>query len=301
MIDTLNFHHLRYFWVAAREGGITQAGKLLRLSHPTLSAQIHMLEDFVGQKLFEKSGRRLVLTPTGELFYRYADEIFSLGREMLDAAEGKSVGQSVRLNVGISDVVPKLIVRRLLQPALHLSESVRLVCYEDRFDRLLADLALHSLDLVISDAPIPPGASIRGYAHLLGECGVTFFAAPAIARNLKGKFPKSLDGAPILLPLENLPLRRSLNQWFDSTGVRPKVTGEFEDSALLKVFGGDGLGVFPGPSVIAKEIEEQYGVKRIGRTDAVRERFYAISSERRLKNPAVVAISDAARTEMFGG
>jgi LysR family transcriptional activator of nhaA len=298
-MESVNYHHLRYFWVVAREGGLVAAGKVLRLSHPTLSAQIHALEDQLGEKLFTKVGRKLALTETGTVVFRYADEIFTLGRELLDTVKGRSTGQSLRLEVGIADVVPKLVVRRLLQPALTLPEPVRLVCYEESYERLLANLALHRLDVVISDAPVPAGSSVRAYSHLLGETGVSFFGTKELVKTYKRGFPGSLNGAPVLLPLENLTLRRSLNQWFDRNDLKPRVVAEFEDTALLKVFGGDGFGVFPAPTVVESEVMAQYGVQLLGRAPEVRERFYAISVERRLKHPAVLAISSAARHELF--
>jgi LysR family transcriptional activator of nhaA len=298
-MEWLNYHHLLYFWMVAREGGLVAAGKVLRLSHPTLSAQIHELENHLGEKLFTKVGRRLVLTEMGRVVYRYAEEIFSLGREMVDTVHGRSSGQPLRLDVGVADVVPKLIVRRLLQPALSLPGPLRLVCHESSYDKLLADLALHTLDIVISDAPVPPGSSVRAFNHLLGETSVTFFGTRLLAVKHRRAFPESLDGAPVLLPLESMPLRRSLNQWFDRNGIRPRVVAEFEDSALLKVFGGDGVGLFPAPTVLEEELARQYRVQPVGRVNEVRERFYAISVERRLKNPAVVAISEAARHELF--
>jgi len=299
-MEWLNYHHLHYFWVVAREGGLVPAGKVLRVSHPTLSAQIHALEENLGEKLFSKVGRRLVLTERGRVVFRYADEIFTLGREMVDSIKGRGDSHALRLDVGIADVVPKLVVRRLLQPALALAEPVHLVCHEDSFENLLADLALHSLDIVISDAPVPSGSNVRAYHHLLGETGVAFFAARSLADAHAKGFPGSLDGAPFLLPMENLSLRRYLNVWFDRHGIRPRIVAEFEDSALLKQFGADGVGIFPAPQVIEKEVCAQYGVEILGRADGVRERFYAISSERKLKHPAVLAISDAARHEIFG-
>lgn len=298
-MEWLNYHHLRYFWTVAREGSLVAAGKVLRLSHPTLSAQIHALEDQLGEKLFVRVGRRLALTEMGRVVYRYAEEIFSLGREMVDTVKGRASGQPLRLAVGIADVVPKLVVRRLLQPALSLAEPVRLVCYEDAYEKLLADLALHTLDIVISDAPVPPGSSVRAFNHLLGETGVSFFGTKSLASSYRRGFPKSLNGAPLLLPLESMTLRRSLNQWFDRHDVKPKVVAEFEDSALLKVFGADGVGIFPAPTVMETDVSRQHGVQVLGRAPDVQERFYAISVERKLKNPAVVAISDAARHETF--
>jgi LysR family transcriptional activator of nhaA len=297
-LDWLNYHHLLYFWVVAKEGGLQPAGKVLGLTHSTLSAQIHALEDRLGEKLLAKSGRKLALTESGRIVFRYAEEIFGLGRELLSAIKGRSGSRKPRLDVGIVDVVPKIVVRRLLQPALELDEPVLLACHEDSLDRLLADLSLHSLDLVISDSPLPSGSSVRAFNHLLGETGITFFGTRALQRH-GDDFPRRLDGAPMLLPLENVALRRSLNQWFNGHGISPRVVAEFEDSALMKVFGGDGVGVFPSPTVVEREIVEQYGVRVLGRADDVRERFYAISAERRLKHPAVVAISEAARDDLF--
>jgi LysR family transcriptional regulator, transcriptional activator of nhaA len=298
-MEWLNYHHLLYFWVVAREGGLAPAGRVLRLSHPTLSAQIHALEESLGEKLFTKVGRRLVLTDTGRVVYRYAEEIFTLGRELKDTVRGRATGKPLRLNVGIVDALPKLVVRRLLQPALALEHPVRMVCREDSFEGLLADLSLHSLDLVISDAPVPSGSSVRAFHHLLGETGVSFFATKAVANAHRRGYPQSLDGAPMLLPLEILPLRRALNAWFARRDIKPHVVAEFEDSALMNVFGADGTGVFPAPTVIEAEIVSQYGVQVIGRTDEVTERFYAVSVERRLKNAAAVAVLEAARHEMF--
>ena len=299
IMEWLNYHHLLYFWVVAREGGLVPAGRVLRLSHPTLSAQIHALEERLGQKLFTKVGRKLQLTETGHLVYRYAQEIFTTGREMLDAVRGVDVGSPLRLVLGVVDVVPKLVVKQLLEPALKLPEPVRLVCHEDTYEQLLAELALHRLDLVISDAPVPAGSSVRAYNHLLGETTVSWFGTPSLAAAHRRGFPKSLDGAPVLLPLEGSVLRRALNQWFDARRVRPKVIAELEDSALLKVFGAEGLGLFPAPTVMTKEVIAQYRVVKLATVDEVQEQFWAISMERRLENKAVVAIRDAAREGMF--
>lgn len=298
-MEWLNYHHLLYFWAVAREGSLVAAGRLLRLSHPTISAQIHALEGHLGDKLFVRVGRRLALTEMGRVVYRYAEEIFSLGREMVDSVKGRSRGQPLRLVVGIADVVPKLVVRRLLQPALSLPAPVRLVCYEGAYDKLLADLALHTLDIVISDAPVPAGSSIRAFNHLLGETGISFFGTKALVRTYGPGFPRSLDGAPVLLPIEHLTRRRSLNQWFDRHDIKPRVVAEFEDSALMNVFGADGVGIFPAPTVMEAEVRRQNGVHLLGHVPEVRERFYAISIERKLKNPAIVAISEAARHELF--
>lgn len=298
-MEWINYHHLLYFWVVAREGGLVPAGRVLRLSHPTLSAQIHALEDQLGEKLFTKVGRKLALTEVGRVVYRYAEEIFTLGREMVDAVKGRTTGKPLRLEVGIADVVPKLVVRRLLQPALGLPEPVRLVCREGTNEQLLADLSVHTLDIVISDAPVPPGSTVRAFHHLLGETGVSFFGVKRLAEAHRRGFPRSLDGAPMLLPLESLNLRRALDHWFARHDLRPHIAGEFEDSALLNVFGADGAGIFVAPSAVEQEVMREHGVHLVGRTDQVRERYYAVSVERRLKHPAVVAISHAARHEMF--
>jgi LysR family transcriptional activator of nhaA len=298
-MEWLNYHHLLYFWIVAREGGLVPAGKVLRLSHPTLSAQIHALEDRLGEKLLVKQGRRLALTEMGRTVYRYAEEIFTVGRELMEAVKGRAKGQPLRLDVGVADSVSKLVVRRLLQPALELPEPVRLVCHEDAHENLLVRLASHELDLVIADAPVSPGSPVRAFNHLLGETSVSLFGTKDLARTYRRGFPKSLDNAPMLLPLENLTLRRALDQWFSHLGIKPRVVAEFEDGALLKVFGHDGVGIFPAPTVIEKEVMRQDGVVRLGLVEGVRERYYAISVERRLKHPAIVAITETARADLF--
>ena len=299
-MEWLNYHHLLYFWVVACHGSVTRAAAELRLAQPTVSTQLRTLEEVLGEKLFARTGRRLVLTDVGRLVFRYADEIFGLGRELLETVKGRPTGQPMRLTVGIADAVPKLIAYRLLRPALTGAEPVRIICREDKPDRLLAQLAAHGLDLVLSDAPIGPTTKVRAFNHLLGECGVTFFATPALARTCRRGFPRSLGGAPMLLPTDNTALRRSLDDWFESEDIRPRVASEFEDSALLMAFGQAGMGLFPAPSAIERQVRSQYGVVVVGRLDTVRERFYAISGERRLKHPAVVAISEAARQRVFG-
>ena len=299
-MEWLNYHHLLYFWVVACHGSVTRAAAELRLAQSTVSTQLRTLEEVLGEKLFARTGRRLVLTDVGRLVFRYADEIFGLGRELLETVKGRPTGQPMRLTVGIADAVPKLIAYRLLRPALTGAEPVRIICREDKPDRLLAQLAVHGLDLVLSDAPIGPTTKVRAFNHLLGECGVTFFATPALARTCRRGFPRSLGGAPMLLPTDNTALRRSLDDWFESEDIRPRVASEFEDSALLMAFGQAGMGLFPAPSAIERQVRSQYGVVVVGRLDTVRERFYAISGERRLKHPAVVAISEAARQRVFG-
>lgn len=298
-MDWLNYHHLLYFWMVAREGTIARASKELRLAQPTISGQIRTLEESLGEKLFSRVGRNLVLTDVGHMVYRHADEIFAIGRELMDTLKGRPSGRPLRLHVGIADVVPKLISHRLLRPAVELEEPVQIVCKEDKTARLLAELSVQGLDMVLADEPIGGSVKVKAYNHLLGECGVTFFAVHELARKHRRAFPHSLDDAPMLMPTENTTLRRNLDHWFESVGVRPHIVAEFEDSALLKVFGQEGVGIFAGPSAIADEICQRYGLRTIGETNEVVERFYAITVERRIKNPAVVAISEAARGELF--
>lgn len=296
----INYHHLLYFWMVAKEGSIAAAAKRLRLSQPTISTQIRTLESSLGLELFDRSGRRLELTETGRTAYRYAEEIFNLGREMVDVLHERPTGKPMRMVVGVTYVVPKLIAYRLIAPALSLEDGLHLTCQENRFEHLLGQLARHELDLVISDVPIGPTVSIKAFNHLLGTCGVTFFAAPALAERYTENFPFCLDRAPFLLPMLGSSVRRELDRWFDKHDLRPEIVGEFDDSALLKVFGMRGVGVFAGPSAIEREITHQYGVVPIGQTNEISERFYAITIERRLKHPGVVAISEAARSTLFG-
>jgi LysR family transcriptional activator of nhaA len=298
-MDWLNYHHLYYFWTVARHGSIANACVELRLSPPTLSTQIRQLEASLGEPLFVRERRRLVLTDVGRTVQGYADEIFSRGREMVDTVKSRQ-SPSLRLVVGVSDVLPKLVAWRLLQPALAVPGEVRVVCREDRHDRLLAALAVHDLDVVLSDAPATAAIGVRAFNHALGECGVSFFAAPTLAATLRGRLPLCLDGAPILLPTDVSASRLLLDGWFERHGVRPRVVGEFDDGALLTTFGQAGAGVFTAPSVIESEVTRQHSVRVIGRTTEIRERFYAISADRRLKHPAVVALTSAARHAMFG-
>ena len=299
-MEWLNYHHLLYFWTVVREGGVSAASKALRLRQPTVTGQLRALESALGEKLFDRVGRKLVLTEVGSYVFRYADEIFTLGRELQEGLKGRATAPKLqRVAVGIVEVVPKLIAHRLLEPALRLGDEVRLVCTEDRAEKLLAELSMHELDLVLSDSPVPPTSTVRAYNHLLGECGVTLFAAPKLAAALRRGFPRSLDGAPLLLPPESTAMRRSLTQWWEAKELRPRIRGEFQDGALMKAFGQAGEGVFPGPSVIEKEIRAQFGVEVVGRLPDVREQYYAITVERRMKNAAALAIAEAARNELF--
>lgn len=294
-MDWLNYHHLHYFWVVAREGGVTRASEVLHLSQPTVSGQIRELEKAMKAPLFAKRGRGLVLTETGQAVFRYADDIFALGRELMDTVSGRPVGQPLRLRVGVVDVMPKLIAHLLIESALRLPESVRVVCSEGKLDRLAAELSIHNLDVILSDSTLSPAVKAKVYTHLLGECGVVVVGVPKLVAAYTSGFPKSLDGAPFLLPSEGTSLRRSLDQWFEKHNIRPAIRGEFEDSALLKTFGRSGEGLFAIPSAVESDIQQHYGVERVGIADGVRERFYAISVERKLKHPAVVAISEKAQ------
>jgi LysR family transcriptional regulator, transcriptional activator of nhaA len=294
-MEWLNYHHLLYFWQVAREGSLGRACARLLLAPSTVSKQIHQLEEALGHPLFVKSGRRLTLTESGRVSFRYAEEIFGLGRELQSTLQERPVGRPMRLSVGIADVVPKLIAQRVLQSAGSPGDPVRLVCREDKPDRLAAELVLLNLDVILTDAPASHQVNPKAFSHLLGDYGVTLFARPAMAARLRAGFPRSLEGAPMLLPTENTMLRRSLDVWLDAEGLRPNVMGEFEDSALLMVFGQRGAGVFPAPTPIAREVERQYKVAAIGEVPGVRERLYAISVQRRIDHPAVGAICDAAR------
>ncbi len=287
-MEWLNYHHLYYFWTVARTGSIAAASKDLRLAPPTISNQIRKLEDNLGEELLRRSGRKLVLTDMGRIAMRYADEIFSLGQEFTSTMKERPTGRPLRFCVGIVDVLPKPIAFRLLEPALRLHIPLHLICREDRPDHLLADLAVHDLDLVLSDAPASPVGNVRAFNHLLAECGVSFFA-PARMAALKNRFPRSLDGSPFLLPLDNTALRRDLDQWFHSRKLRPNVVGEFADFALLRVFAEKGFGAFGVPTFM-QESMGRYGFIKVGATDDISVRFYAISVERQLHHPAVAAV-----------
>jgi len=298
-MNWLNYHHLLYFWTVAREGSLTAGSRRLHLTPQTVSTQLRTLEAALGEELFNRSGRQLVLTEVGQLVYRYANEIFKLGRELTDTLQGRPAGRSLRLLIGVADVLPKLVAYRLIEPALRGEEDLRISCVENTSENLLARLAVHELDVILSDAPVPPGLSVRAFSHLLGECGVTFMAAAPLITTLRNGFPQSLDGAPFLLPAEGTTLRRSLEDWFDIVGIRPVVVGEFEDSALLKVFGQAGTGVFAVPSIVAADARRQYKVRKLGEPPEIVERWYAISVERKVQHPAVVAICHAARSHLF--
>lgn len=296
-MEWLNYHHLLYFWTVARTGSIARASDELRLSQPTISNQIKTLESTLGVKLFERQGRRLALTDVGQTTMRYADEIFRTGRELQLALKGMPTGERTRLVVGVTDVIPKVVAERLLAPALKV-ERLQLVCREGPPPQLLAALALHEVDVVLSDQPAAENVKVRAYSHRLGDCGLSVLAAPALA-SLKRKFPASLEGAPLLLPAEGTMLRRNLERWLDAKALRPVVAGEFDDTALMTAFGSRGLGAFVVPSVIEAEACRQWDVQLVGRIDDLREAYYAITVERRLRHPAVLAIAEAARDGTF--
>jgi LysR family transcriptional activator of nhaA len=298
-MEWMNYHHLLYFWTVVRMGSIAEASRELRVSSPAISVQLHSLEESFGDKLLKRSGRTLVLTEMGRIVFSYAEDIFSLGRELMDTVRNRPTGRPMRVDIGVVDVLPKLIAQWLITPALHLVEPVRIVCREATSDLLIARLATLELDVVLSDAPLNPNLKVRAYNHLLGETGITFVGTAKLASQCKGGFPRSLDRVPMLLPTENMDIRRSLDQWFETLKIRPDVVGEFEDYALLRAFGQTGAGVFPVPSVFEKQLKQQDALRRIGRTNDVQARFYAISAERKLKHPAVVAICETARRELF--
>ena len=298
-MEWLNYHHLFYFWTVARAGTIAKASEELRLAQPTISNQLKTLEGSLGVKLLERQGRRLVLTDAGRTVLRYADDIFRTGHELQRAVKGLPTGQRLRLVAGVVDVIPKRMAALLLQPAVDAHEDLTLVCREGPLPQLLAALALHELDVVLADVPASEDVKVKAFNHRLGDCGTSFFGAARHAQLRKG-FPRSLQGAPVLLPAPGTALRKSLDAWFAAADVRPELAGEFDDSALMKVFGARGLGVFPAPRVLEDEIRTQYGVQVIGRAEDVRESFYAITVERRLRHPAVVALAETARDAVFG-
>lgn len=291
----INLKHLHYFWVVAKQGGVARASEMLHLTPQTISGQINLLEDKLGQALFTRSGRNLELTETGRLALSYAEEIFALSSELEQNMRNPAGDRPMQFRVGTADVVPKTIAYRLLSPILEMPESTRILCRENSLEQLLADLALHRVDMVLADGPIPPGIDVRGFNHPLGECGVSFFGKAEIIDDLLDEFPHSLDGAPLLIPSDINRVHDRLLGWLEGLRVYPRIVGEFDDSALMKVFGQAGVGIFVAPTAIAEEVENHYGVRQLGQTDAVREQFFAISVERRISHPAVSIITEAAR------
>lgn len=298
---SLNFKHLRYFWMVAKTGSIARAAEQLHLAPQSISGQLSEFEDVLGVELFRRAGRTLELTDAGRRIVSYAEEIFSIGDELLEVLRDQTTIKSVPFRVGIADSVPKWVAYRLVEPALQLKEPVRLICREGRLASLLAELAVHRLDMIIADRPMPTNLNVRGYSHLLGESGQAVFATAALAKTLKGSFPAMLHKQPMLLPGEDSAVRSKLIQWLDANDLRPHIVGEFDDSALMKAFGQAGAGLFVAPCAIAERICEQYQVLEVGRIDTVVEQIYAITTERRITHPAIVAIRDVARASVFGG
>ena len=300
-MEWLNYHHLYYFWMVARAGSISKASQELRVSPPAICAQLRSLEGSLGEKLLARSRRGLRPTDVGCIVLTYADEIFSLGRELVSTLKGRPEGRPLRLVVGVVDGFPKTIARWLIEPALRDRESVCIVCREGSSDQLISQLATHELDVVLSDAPSNPTFELSSHSHFLGECGTSFMATVGVAKTLKNRFPRSLDAAPLLVPTENLAVRRTLDSWLNSQKIHPVIRGEFQDYALLKAFGEGGRGVFPAPSVIEGELKQQKELKSIGRTDDVRYLFYAISLDRKVKHPYVLRLCNTACKRLSPG
>jgi len=295
----VNYKHLHYFWMVAKEGGIARASERLHITPQTISGQISLLEAHFGADLFTKVGRNIELTETGRSVLSFANEIFSLGSELEQMMHHLPEDRPQQFRVGVVDVVPKSIAHRILLPALKMSDSIRMVCREADLDTLLAELSVHRLDLVLADRPIPPTVSTRGFSHKLGECSVSFFATEQLQKQLTGDFPNNLNGAPILLPSRGNQLRADIDQWLDNNRIHPRIVGEFDDSALMKAFGQEGAGIFLAPSAIEDEVMHQYNVKSIGQSHEVKESFYAISVERKIINPIVSAVMESANNSLF--
>jgi LysR family transcriptional activator of nhaA len=294
-MDWVNFHHLRYFWAVAREGGLRRAAEKLHVSAPSISAQIRELEESLGERLFRRVGRANVLTDAGQVALRYADEIFNLGQELANAVRQRPTAKALRLHVGVADSFPKLITHQILQPVFTMAQPVRVICREGKLDDLLGQLIAHRLDVVLADEAASGAQKVRVYNHRLGECGITFCAAAALAPRLRRGFPRSLHEAPALLPAESTGLRRSLEKWFQTIGVVPRVVAEFEDLSLMKVMASDGKGFIPVPSAVMEDAAERFSLRIIGTTQKCKEEFFAITVERRIHHPAVAHLTQAAR------
>lgn len=298
-MGALNYKHLHYFWAVAKAGSVTRASERLHLTPQTISGQLSLFEEVLGEALFNRNGRQFELTEAGRMVLSYADEIFSLGQELEEILHHRPSDRPLQFRVGVTDAVPKIVAYQLLEPAMQVEQTPRIICREGKVADLLAELAVHRLDIVIADSPMPRSVDVRGFSHLLGECGLTFFATAELARRLSGPFPQCLDGAPMLLPGADVAVRSRLTRWFRDHQIRPRITGEFDDGALMTAFGQAGVGCFAAPTAIAQHVMRQYEVASIGATEEVVEQFYAISVERKLTHPAVVAISRAAQQELF--
>jgi LysR family transcriptional activator of nhaA len=298
-VEYLNFHHLRYFWTVARKGGVRKAAEALHVSQPSISAQLGLLEQGLGEKLFKRSGRNLVLTETGHLVLSYADEIFSAGRELMNAVKQRPGKRAIRLSIGITDALSKLITFEILKAAFDYTHPVHVICREGEIGPLVHQLQAHRLDIVLADEPASSALNAKTFNHRLGRSGVTFCAMPPLAAKLRRRFPQSLDGAPALLPSENMGMRRALETWFDAQGIRPQVIGEFEDSALMEVCSSGGRGFTVVHTVVDRAALKHYGLRVIAKVDECGSDFYAITAERRLKHPAAAAITEHAYSHLF--
>jgi len=299
-VEFLNYHHLRYFWVVAKEGGLRKAAEKLHVSQPTISAQIAALEGVLGEKLFRRGGRALALTEAGEQVFIYAEEIFSIGQDLLNSIKQRPTSRPLRLRLGVADTLPKLVTYRIIEPIFRLPKPVQVSCWETSVSDMLVELASYRLDLVLADEPASSGVTTNVFNHFLGESGVTFCAEPRLAAKLRRGFPLSLHGAPALLPMSNTGLRRSLEKWFHGLSVRPRLVGEFYDPAFVNVLALHGLGFMAVPTIVAKEIVTRFGFRAIGRTDDCKQQFYAITPERKLTHPAVTAITSKAKEALSG-
>jgi LysR family transcriptional regulator, transcriptional activator of nhaA len=297
---TINFKHLRYFWAVAKSGSIIRASINLHVTPQSISSQLAELEQVLGIRLFRRVGRGLEMTDIGRRIVSYAEEIFGLEDELLAVVRDQGSRTALPFRIGIADSVPKSLTYRVVEPALHIEEAVRLFCREGALVSLLADLSVHRLDMVIADRAMPADLKVRAYNHLLGASDVTVFGAKAVVQGLKGKFPACINNAPFLLPGAEVALRVPLEQWFETQRVRPRIVGEFDDSALLKAFGQGGAGLFVAPTTIADYVCRQYGVRALGRIESVIDQLYAITTERRMQHPAAIAISQAASRDVFG-
>jgi LysR family transcriptional regulator, transcriptional activator of nhaA len=298
-MEWLNYHHLRYFWTVAKEGSLKQAAEKLHVSQPSISGQLSELEEALGEKLFRRSGRSKVLTDAGQVAFRYADEIFTLGRELVNAVKQRPTAQALRLYVGVADSFPKLVTNEILKPVFAMSQPVHVICREGKLEDLLGQLAAHRLDIVLADEPASSGTKVRTFNHPLGESSTAFCAAGKLAATLKKGFPKSLHEAPALLPSDNTSLRRAVEAWFRAIGVVPRVVAEFEDLALMKVMAAEGRGFIALPSVVSAEAVRRYGFRVLGVSDACRVQFHAITAERRIMHPAVTVMTSAAQAQLF--
>ncbi|MFN3408189.1 MAG: transcriptional activator NhaR [Limisphaerales bacterium] len=295
-MEWLNYHHLRYFWTVAREGSLARAAAKLHVSPPSISEQIHELEAVLGEKLFRREGRNNRLTDAGQVVFRYAEDIFALGRELMTVVKQQPATHALRLYVGIADSFPKLMTNEILRPVFRMPRPMHVICREGKIEDLLAQLGAHRLDLVLADEPAPSSLKVRTFTHPLGESDMEFCAVPALARRLKRGFPRSLHEAPAFLPAENTSLRRALEQWFREHKIRPQVLGEFEDLALMKEMAATGGAFIALPGVVAREAAARYDFRAIGSAAGCRARFFAISAERKITHPAVKLIADRVRS-----